>query len=303
MLDIVIKRLEGFKVIKITLNDDQVDLQIQLAPDQNAITQESIIKNLLSEYRVILTFIVKESSKQFKDIIAIGSGKGGVGKSTVSLHLAFALKEMGYSVGILDADIYAPSMPTLLNSFEQPTSSDGRLIDPIKTPYGFELLSMGFFVQNNQAVLWQPAMLGAAFNQFLEQGNWQCDYLIVDLPPGTSEIHANLSKVAPQAKTILVTEPTKIAYADLLKMYITVKSMNLQIIGLVENKAYWECGQCHHCENYKTTSNELLKFDHSIRLPIFHHFIDLVENGYPNDYMMQQEKQFFHEIANWSILP
>ena len=150
--------------------------------------EEIIIRNLLSDYSVDITFFVKnETTKPFKKIIGVSSGKGGVGKSTIALHIAYALKEMGYKVGILDADIYAPSIPVFLNVHENPISIDGRLIEPIQTPQGFQLLSMGLFLQENQAAMWRGPMLASAFTQFLEQSNWDCDYLVIDFPPGTSD--------------------------------------------------------------------------------------------------------------------
>lgn len=297
MLEKILKQLEDYKIENISIKDNIVKLQISLKSNQNAAKEEEIIKKLLPNYQLQLTFLIKnEEKKPFKKIIGISSGKGGVGKSTISLHLAFALKEMGYKIGILDADIYAPSIPGLLNISEPPISLDGRLIEPIKTKHGFELLSMGLFLKENQSTLWRGPLLANAFNQFLEQGNWNCDYLIIDLPPGTSDIHMALAKTAPQTEIILVGTPSKIVYTDVNRMYITTKALNLKILGLIENMAYHICKQCSHKEYYKTKM-EIKNLEKILSLPIFPHFHELNENGYEANYTMQEEKHFFEELT------
>jgi Mrp family chromosome partitioning ATPase len=149
----ILSKLTQFNITKINITNDTIKLQIELKKGENAITQETIIKNLLPEFNINITFFIKDCSKKgFKKIIGISSGKGGVGKSTIALHIAFALKEMGYKVGILDADIYGPSIPVFLNECENPKSQDGRLIDPIITKHGFQLLSMGLFLKENQSL-------------------------------------------------------------------------------------------------------------------------------------------------------
>ena len=221
----ILNKLEGFNVQKITINQKGIKLQIQLNPNEDANKEEIIIRNLLSDYSVDITFFVKnETTKPFKKIIGVSSGKGGVGKSTIALHIAYALKEMGYKVGILDADIYAPSIPVFLNVHENPISIDGRLIEPIQTPQGFQLLSMGLFLQENQAAMWRGPMLASAFTQFLEQSNWDCDYLVIDFPPGTSDIHMSCAKIASFAEILLVSIPSRLAYTDVYRMYAVLRA-------------------------------------------------------------------------------
>ncbi len=295
MIDKILEKLKDFKATKINFENNVVKIQIQLSKEDNAIEQEKLIKEILKEHECQITFFIKdESVKPFKKIFAICSGKGGVGKSSISLHIAFRLKELGYKVGILDADIYAPSIPAFLNVFETPVSNDGRLIEPIKT-HDMQLLSMGLFLKNNQATIWRGPILGSAFNQFLEQGNWNCDYLIIDMPPGTSDIHMNLAKLAPYAEIILISEPNKIAYTDVEKMFITCKTLKFKIAGLIENKAYYLCNNCHDKKIFKT-EYKIENLNKIAALPYFHHFHDIAEEGYPLDYQQQEEKSYFHDI-------
>lgn len=293
----ILKKLEGLDIKKIAINENGVKLQVQLLPGEDAAKQEIIIKNLLSDFDVQITFFIKdESKKPFKKIIGISSGKGGVGKSTISLHIAFALKEMGFKVGILDADIYAPSIPVFLNVNENPISVDGRTIEPIKTEHGFQLLSMGLFLKENQAAMWRGPMLASAFNQFLEQGNWDCEYLIIDLPPGTTDIHMSCSKIAAHAEFVLVGMPNKLVYTDVYRMYAVLRSLNLKVVGLIENMAYSVCKNCKFEERW--SSNTVIKEVEKIaQLPIFNHFHQLNEDGYPGNYVQTYEAEFFNAIA------
>lgn len=295
--EMIFSKLNDYKVAKFSLHGSELKLQIELRKDQNAAIAEENIKNLLPEYNVNITFFMKEQQvKPFKKIIGISSGKGGVGKSTVSLHIAFALKEMGYKIGILDADIYAPSIPVFLNENRNPGSQDGRLIDPIITEHGFELLSMGLFLQQKQSAMWRGPMLSMAFTQFLEQGNWNCDYLIIDFPPGTTDIHMACSKIAPEAEILLVGMPNKVVYADVMRMYVVLRALNLKISGLVDNMAYSICKNCAHEEHFETKA-KIEEVEKLMQLPIFPHFHSLNEAGYPADYRQQGEKEYFDKLA------
>lgn len=297
----ILSRLKDFHINKIQFADNILKLQVRLKQGQNAQVQEDIIKNMLPEHQVIVTFYMKEEAKKrFKKIIGISSGKGGVGKSTVALHIAFGLKEMGYKVGILDADIYAPSIPVFLNERENPISKDGRLIEPINTKHGFQLLSMGLFLQDNQSAMWRGPMLSAAFTQFLEQGNWECDYLIIDFPPGTTDIHMACAKVAPDAQILLVGMPSRVVYADVMRMYVVLRALNLSVVGLVNNMAYSVCGSCGNKEEWSTdweTRKEIADVPKLMRLPIFNHFHQLNEDGYAGDYKQGAEAEYFHALA------
>ena len=180
-----------------------------------------------------------------KNIIAISSGKGGVGKSTVSANLAVSLAKAGAKVGLVDADIFGPSIPTMFNcEFEQPniTQKDGRnLILPIEQ-YGVKLLSIGFLTPADDAVVWRGPMASSALKQFLGDAEWgELDYLLIDLPPGTSDIHLTLVQTVPVTGAIVVTTPQKVALKDAQKGIGMFKQpqINVPVLGVVENMAYF----------------------------------------------------------------
>ncbi|MEL7146032.1 MAG: Mrp/NBP35 family ATP-binding protein [Bacteroidota bacterium] len=180
-----------------------------------------------------------------KNIIAISSGKGGVGKSTVSANLAVSLAKAGAKVGLVDADIYGPSIPTMFNcEFEQPNiiQKDGKnLILPIEQ-YGVKLISIGFLTPADDAVVWRGPMASSALKQFLGDAEWgELDYLLIDLPPGTSDIHLTLVQTVPVTGAIVVTTPQKVALKDAQKGIgmFRQKQINVPVLGLVENMAYF----------------------------------------------------------------
>jgi ATP-binding protein involved in chromosome partitioning len=180
-----------------------------------------------------------------KNIIAVASGKGGVGKSTVTANLAIALHRMGAKVGIIDADIYGPSMPTMFGAeFMQPgiEQVDGRnVIHPIQQ-FGIKLLSMGFLVAPDQAVLWRGTMAGRALQQFFSDADWgDLDYLLIDLPPGTGDIHLTLVQTVPVTGAVIVTTPQKVAVADAIKGLSMFRQpqINVPVLGVVENMSYF----------------------------------------------------------------
>lgn len=180
-----------------------------------------------------------------KNIIAVSSGKGGVGKSTVASNLAVALAKTGADVGLIDADIFGPSIPTMFNcEFEQPTvvQEDGKnKIVPIQQ-YGVKLLSIGFLTNSEDAVVWRGPMASSALKQFIGDAKWgDLDYLLIDLPPGTSDIHLTLVQTVPVTGAIVVTTPQKVALADAQKgmSMFKQKQINVPILGLVENMAWF----------------------------------------------------------------
>ncbi len=180
-----------------------------------------------------------------KNIIAIASGKGGVGKSTVTANLAIALAQTGAKVGIIDADIFGPSIPIMFNcEFERPSmdeSSDKGKIIPI-TQYGIQLISIGFLTPPDQAVIWRGPMASSALRQFINDVAWgELDYLLVDLPPGTSDIHLTLVQAVPVAGAVIVTTPQKVALADAQKGIAMFRQaqINIPLLGLVENMSYF----------------------------------------------------------------
>jgi ATP-binding protein involved in chromosome partitioning len=295
-LDLIFEKYENVKLISFKENEGSYKLIIQVPKAFAKKRLEDEIKAVL-EGKVNFVFYEQEevTGHSFKKIIGVSSGKGGVGKSSISLHLAFALKEMGYKVGLLDADIYGPSIPVFLNINEKPTSLDGRTIQPIET-HGFQVLSMGLFLDNNQAAIWRGPMLVSAFTQFLEQGNWDCDYLIVDFPPGTGELHMTCSKIAPDLESLIVTIPSKVSYADAFKMFVTLKTMDMKILGFVENMASFACKSCGNLENL-SKNNKIDNLDMLSSMPFFSEFFDLNESGYPSDYKQGVESSYFKSLA------
>ena len=180
-----------------------------------------------------------------KNIIAVASGKGGVGKSTVTANLAVALAKTGAKVGIIDADIFGPSMPTMFNcEHEQPgirKEGDRNLIIPIEQ-YGVKLISIGFLTPAENAVVWRGPMASSALKQFIGDTDWgELDYLLIDLPPGTSDIHLTLVQTVPVTGAVLVTTPQKVALADAQKglNMFTQPQINVPVLGVVENMAYF----------------------------------------------------------------
>lgn len=180
-----------------------------------------------------------------QNIIAIASGKGGVGKSTVAANLAVTLAKMGFKVGLLDADIYGPSVPTMLDTEgEKPLSVnvDGKnLMQPIEN-YGVKMLSIGYFSGANQAVVWRGPMAAKALNQMLRDANWgELDFLLIDLPPGTGDIHLSIIQEVPVTGSVIVSTPQHVALADVKKgiAMFQMESINIPVLGLVENMAYF----------------------------------------------------------------
>ena len=193
----------------------------------------------------VVPFDKKTMIKNIKNIIAISSGKGGVGKSTIASNLAVGLSNMGAKTGLIDADIFGPSIPTMFNcENEQPTikkSKEKNIIIPIEQ-YGIKLLSMGLLIPNNKAVVWRGPMASSAMKQLILDVEWgELDYLIVDLPPGTSDIHITLSQSFPVTGTVIISTPQKVATNDAEKaisMY-NQEQTNIPIIGLIENMSYF----------------------------------------------------------------
>ncbi|MBS0271606.1 MAG: Mrp/NBP35 family ATP-binding protein [Proteobacteria bacterium] len=179
-----------------------------------------------------------------KRIIVVGSGKGGVGKSTTAVNLACAFQTMGLKVGILDGDIYGPSLPRLLGINQKPTSEDGKTINPIEA-HGLKCMSIGFMLAEKMPTIWRGPMVQTAFQQMLRQVNWGLlDILVIDLPPGTGDVHLTLAQTVPLSGAIIVSTPQDLALVDArrgLEMFLKV---NVPILGLVENMSYFLCPHC-----------------------------------------------------------
>ncbi len=178
-----------------------------------------------------------------KNVLPVASGKGGVGKSTVSANLAVSLKQMGATVGLLDADVYGPSIPRILG-VENPPKTQGPRLIPAEQ-YGVKVMSMGFFLQQNDAAIWRGPMLHKMMEQFLGQTEWgELDYLVVDLPPGTGDIQLSLCQMVPLTGAAVVSTPQDVALAVAAKAIAMFHKLNCPILGLIENMSYYECRHC-----------------------------------------------------------
>ncbi|HEY7590653.1 MAG TPA: Mrp/NBP35 family ATP-binding protein [Candidatus Limnocylindrales bacterium] len=179
-----------------------------------------------------------------KNIIAVASGKGGVGKSTVSVNLAVALAKSGASVGLLDADITGPNIPMMLGVDGQPKASANNKITPLER-HGVKVISIQFFVPEGQPIVWRGPLVGGAIQQFLRDVEWgELDYLVIDLPPGTSDAQLTLAQAVPISGTVLVTTPQEVALADVSKALAMLKRMSVPVIGIVENMTGFVCSHC-----------------------------------------------------------
>ena len=184
-----------------------------------------------------------------KNIIAVASGKGGVGKSTTAVNLALALAAEGATVGVLDADIYGPSQPMMLGISGRPESLDGQTMEPMQG-HGLQVASIGFLVDPDQAMIWRGPMATQALDQLLRQTNWKdVDYLVVDMPPGTGDIQLTLSQRVPITGAVIVTTPQDIALLDAKKGLSMFEKVGVPILGLVENMAVHVCTNCGHVEH------------------------------------------------------
>ena len=184
-----------------------------------------------------------------KNIIAVSSGKGGVGKSTVAANLALALAAEGARVGVLDADIYGPSQPTMLGAEGQPTSADGVNMDPIEAQ-GLQINSIGFMISPDEPMIWRGPLVAQALTQLLNQTAWDnLDYLVIDMPPGTGDIQLTLSQSVPVTGAIVVTTPQDIALLDAKKGLRMFEKVNVPVLGIVENMAMYVCPKCGHMEH------------------------------------------------------
>jgi ATP-binding protein involved in chromosome partitioning len=184
-----------------------------------------------------------------KNIIAVASGKGGVGKSTTAANLALALAAEGATVGVLDADIYGPSQPMMLGISRRPESDDGQTMEPLEN-HGVQVMSIGFLVNQDEAMIWRGPMATQALEQLLRQTNWKdLDYLIVDMPPGTGDIQLTLSQRVPMTGAIIVTTPQDIALIDARKAVTMFDKVGVPILGVVENMAVHVCSNCGHAEH------------------------------------------------------
>ncbi len=180
-----------------------------------------------------------------KNIVAVGAGKGGVGKTTLAVNLAVALSARGSRVGIIDGDIYGPNVPIMLG-IDTPLESDGEKIVPAEQ-FGIKVVSMGFLASDDSPVIWRGPMLHGVIRQFFHEVRWgDLDYLVIDMPPGTGDVALSLSQVVPVAGAIVVTTPQEVSLADSRRAVRMYQKLNIPVLGLVENMSYFVCPNCQH---------------------------------------------------------
>ncbi len=181
---------------------------------------------------------------EVRHVVLVASGKGGVGKSTVAANLALALQQKGYRVGLVDADVYGPSLPTMFGPAEKPGSPDGKRIYPVEK-CGLKMVSMGYMVDPDVPMVWRGPMLAGAVTQFVTDVDWgELDYLVVDLPPGTGDVQLTLAQKFKVAGAVLVSTPQPVALADVKRAKAMFDKVQIEVLGVVENMSYFVCSQC-----------------------------------------------------------
>ncbi len=252
-------------VRKITVQGDHVNVEVRLGyPAKSWVGEltekiEDKVSTLDGVARVtvdadweVVSHSVQKGVKplpEVKNIIAVASGKGGVGKSTVAVNLALALSADGAKVGILDADIYGPSQPRMLGVSAKPESKDGKSMEPLKS-YDLQSMSIGFLIDEETPMIWRGPMVTQALEQLLKDTRWHdLDYLIIDLPPGTGDTQLTLAQRVPVSGAVIVTTPQDIALLDARKAYKMFEKVEIPILGVVENMSTHICSQCGHEEH------------------------------------------------------
>jgi len=251
--DIVIEE-SGRVIIKVTLAYPAAGYHAQL--NDEVVSAVSTIDGVTDVVLNIDTAIASRSVQAgvklldgVKNTIAVASGKGGVGKSTVSVNLALALAAEGARVGVLDADIYGPSQPRMLGVSGKPDTKDGKSLEP-KENYGVQVMSIGFLIDDETPMIWRGPMVTQALEQLLRDTRWRdLDYLIIDLPPGTGDIQLTLSQKIPVSASVIVTTPQDIALLDARKAYKMFEKVKIPVLGVVENMSTHICSQCNHEEH------------------------------------------------------
>jgi ATP-binding protein involved in chromosome partitioning len=225
--------------------------------------------------------------KDVKNVVAVASGKGGVGKSTVAVNLALAWAAQGARVGILDADIYGPSQPLMLGlTGERPTAPDGKHMEPLRS-HGVAAMSIGFLIEADQPMVWRGPMVTQALTQLLTDTNWgPLDYLVIDMPPGTGDIQLTLSQRVPVAGAIIVTTPQDIALADARKGLKMFEKVSIPVLGIVENMSIHICSNCGHEEHiFGSGGGSRMAEEYDVRLlgelPLDAHIREEADGGRP----------------------
>jgi ATP-binding protein involved in chromosome partitioning len=239
-----------------------------------------------------------------KNIIAVASGKGGVGKSTTAVNLALALKAEGATVGILDADIYGPSIPRMLGCQGQPESSDGKSLEPM-VGHGVQSMSIGYLIEEDTPMIWRGPMVTQALEQLLNDTRWNdVDYLVVDLPPGTGDIQLTLAQRIPVSGAVIVTTPQDIALLDARKGLKMFEKVEVPVLGIIENMSIHICSQCGHSEHiFGEGGGARMSEDHGVdllgALPLDIRIREQADSGFPSVAAMQdsQISSIYRNIA------
>lgn len=234
--------------------DVTVDLSTHVSPLWEE-TRQKITRKLKTSFPTLSKVTVRisphaspaeklgELGLTIKSVVAVGSGKGGVGKSTLAASIAFGLQRYGASVGLMDADVYGPSIPHLLGVNERPTAVDNKLQPVVAN--GMKVMSMGFLVPPGEAIVWRGPMLHGAITQFLRDTDWgELDYLIIDMPPGTGDIALTLSQLLPLRGAVVVCTPQDVAWLDAVKAIAMFRKVQIPVLGVVENMSFFECPDC-----------------------------------------------------------
>ncbi len=249
----------GKNIQDISVDGDVVKINLVLGypaksfePEMVKLVQAEIPDAIVSVSSNTVAHEVQEGVKPLKgvkNIIAVASGKGGVGKSTLSVNLALALSAEGAKVGILDADIYGPSQPRMLGISGKPQSKDGKTLEPMNS-YHIQAMSIGFLVDEESPMIWRGPMVTQALEQLLKDTQWDdLDYLVVDMPPGTGDIQLTLAQKVPVSGSVIVTTPQDIALLDARKAYKMFEKVEIPVLGVVENMSTHICSNCGHEEH------------------------------------------------------
>ena len=285
----------------IDIDGDKLAVQIELgypADSYLAALEQQVaeqLKPLAADVRVTVGWKVMARSVQpgvkafdnIKNVIAVASGKGGVGKSTTTVNLALALAKEGAKVGVLDADIYGPSQPRMLGIEGRPESADGKTMEPMLA-HGVEAMSIGFLIDDETPMVWRGPMVTQALEQLLRDTNWgELDYLLIDMPPGTGDVQLTLSQKIPVSGAVIVTTPQDIALLDARKGLKMFEKVSVKVLGVVENMSTHICSQCGHEEHiFGAGGGEQMAQDYGIdllgSLPLDINIRQSVDSGKPS---------------------
>lgn len=266
-----------------------------------------VIDTDISVTQKIVAHAVQKSLKRIegvKNIIAVASGKGGVGKSTTTSNLALALASDGAKVGVLDADIYGPSQPRMLGMSGTPESKDGSTLEPMEN-FGIKAMSIGFLVEEDTPMIWRGPMVTQALEQMLRDTNWgDLDYLIVDLPPGTGDAQLTLSQKIPVSGAVIVTTPQDIALLDARKGLAMFEKVAVPVLGIIENMSIHICTKCGHAEHiFGAGGGESMSKDYNVdllgSLPLDINIREQADNGKPTVISDPSSKisDMYHDIS------